>query len=576
MKKFKTIQGLNLQSPTTLIEIYDVNDTEEVRKLIDLIKSYHPIFLEDYKIENDILTISSKLPGIWRESSETLSNLSSKKISYKDAKDYLLRTVIKQKIKSMSTIPILYKAQELGFETTLTISDEGIIPGVKEGYGYKWNRYYTIGCGKGSQVTCSIASSKDSSFGKNIQQDKWATNKIIERMGLPIPKWSIVKSKEGINLIWDKLEKPVVIKPVGLTGGKGVTVGIRNIKRAHKAFDIALEQVNSKVRKSWQKKIMIQEQAEGDKNGADYRLLVINGKLKVCTKRIPAFIIGDGKGTIEELIKRENTDPRRDIDNPAHILKPIEIDSPLITFLEKQDLTLTNIPKKGEKIYVRNIASMSRGGITEDYTEKVSPEIKTIVESIASTMHVFTLGIDIMCKDISKPSTKDNGAILEVNTMPESYLNFFPTIGEEKIEVLNFYIEELLKENSTQKIVSIGQTKDDIATTLRNKKHFLTRKTYIEKDSNVGIYKNNKVVINNCEFNDDIETWKALETLKVNALLDTILIEYRDWDQVKQHGLGFDRIDLLLVTKDVKSNKEYMKVLKKYKRKGYIKKIETI
>ena len=31
-------------------------------------------------------------------------------------------------------------------------------------------------------------------------------------------------------------------------------------------------------------KIMIEEQVEGDKNGADYRLLVIDGCLKVCTK----------------------------------------------------------------------------------------------------------------------------------------------------------------------------------------------------------------------------------------------------------------------------------------------------
>ncbi len=39
---------------------------------------------------------------------------------------------------------------------------------------------------------------------------------------------------------------------------------------------------------------MIQEQVPGE----DYRLLVIDGKLEVVTKRIPAFVIGDGKHTI--------------------------------------------------------------------------------------------------------------------------------------------------------------------------------------------------------------------------------------------------------------------------------------
>ena len=164
---------------------------------------------------------------------------------------------------------------------------------------------------------------------------------------------------------------------------------------------------------------MIQEQAQGDRSGADYRLLVINGQLKVCTKRIPAFITGDGEHNIEELINITNEDPRRDINNPSHILKPIEIDDPLIDLVKQQNLTLQSVPNKDQKIYVRNVASMSRGGITEDYTNKVSPEIKSIVESIASTLHVFAMGADIICNDISKPLTKDNGAILEVNTMPE-------------------------------------------------------------------------------------------------------------------------------------------------------------
>ncbi|KUK77165.1 MAG: cyanophycin synthetase [candidate division WS6 bacterium 34_10] len=569
MKNIKTVQGLNLQSPTTYVEIEDIEQSKDVNKLLDLIQNFHPIFIESYTNENNVLTISSKLPALWRESSNTLRDLSKSKISYEKAKDYLLNTVIKMQLKSMSTIPILHKAQQKGYETTLSLVDEGIIPGVKEGYGYKWNRYYTLGCGKGSQVTCSISSSKDSSFAKNIQQDKWATNKIIERMGLPLPKWDIVKDKKDIDKLWDQYQKPIVIKPTGLTGGNGVTVGIKTKEKAYQAFDYAKEKINEKIRKNWQKKIMIQEQAEGDENGADYRLLVINGVLKACTKRIPAFVVGNGKNTIEELILKENKDPRRDLTNPAHILKPIEIDPPLIQFLKKNGLTLQSIPKKNQRVYVRNVASMSRGGITEDFTDKVAPEIKTIVESIAATMHVFSLGLDIICNDISKPLTKENGAILEVNTMPESYLNFYPVIGQERTDALDYYIEQLLKDNQTQRIVVIGQTKDDIPTLLRNKR-------VIDKDSNIGFYKNNNIIINNSEFNKDIETWKAIEALKVNALLDTIILQYRDMDEVKEHGLGFDRIDTLFLTKEIRNNKKAMKVFRKYRRKKLIQKIKRI
>ena len=569
MENVQTIQGLNLESPTTLIKIGNIHENNEIKNLLDLIQDFHLIFLEEYRFENDALTISSKLPALWRVSSEKLQKLSNKEISYEEAREYIVDTVIKMQIKSMSTIPILYEAQKLGYETTLTVADDEVIPGVKEGFGYKWNRYYTIGCGKDSQTTCSISSTKDSTFGKNVQQDKWSTNKLIEKMGLPLPKWQIITSKEEIDNIWNKYEKPLVIKPTGLTGGHGVTVGIDTKEKAYKALKYAQDACGSKISKTWQTKIMIQEQAQGDDNGADYRLLVINGKMKVCTKRIPAFITGDGENSIEELVNITNEDPRRNISDPAHILKPIEIDEPLKDLLKQQKLTLQSVPNKNQRIYVRNVASMSRGGITEDFTDKVSPEIKSIVESIASTLHVFAMGADIICNDISKPLTKDNGAILEVNTMPESYLNFFPIIGEEQTEALNYYITQLLKDNNTQKIVSIGKTTVDIPTLLKHK-HL------IKDNENIGVYRNNKILINNSEFNDNIETYKAIEALKINALLDSIILEYRDMDEVKEHGLGFDRIDLLLLTKDVTKDKKHIKILKKYKRKGYIKKLKVI
>jgi hypothetical protein len=153
--------------------------------------------------------------------------------------------------------------------------------------------------------------------------------------------------------------------------------------------------------------------------------------------------------------------------------------------------------------------------------------------------------------------------------MPESYLNFFPVIGQERTEALDYYIQELLKDCKTQKIVVIGQTQDDIPTILRNKK-------IIDQNVDVGVYKENKVFINNAQFNKDLETWKAVEGLKINAQLDSIILQYRDIEEVKEHGLGFDRIDYLFLTKDIKKQKESMRIFKKYRRKGYINKIKTL
>ena len=72
-----------------------------------------------------------------------------------------------------------------------------------------------------------------------------------------------------------------------------------------------------------------------------------------------------------------------------------------------------------------------------------------------------------MCLDLSKPLTKENGAILEINTMPEAYLNLFPVLGTQREYVADTFVEGLLKENNCKKYVVVGQSINDIPTTLR-------------------------------------------------------------------------------------------------------------
>lgn len=571
MSEVKTIQGLNLESQFTTVKIpLEEKNIDLVNKLIDKITSFHPVFIKEYLISPNLLTVRSKLPFIWRESAETFFKLSNGDISFDEANEQVVNTVIAKRIKSMSTIPVLEAAHNLNIETTPAILEEVTQKNFDMGYSSTFNRYFTLGCGKGSQITCSISSSKDAHIAQKIQRDKWSTNTVIQRLNLPLPKWDVIDSEEELKNVWEEYTKPVVIKPTGLTGGKGVVVGINTIEKALKAYHCAVDEIKSKERSSWQRKIMIQEQVQGE----DYRLLVINGKLEIATKRIPAFVIGNGKSTIQELIEETNKDPRRDITNPAHILKPIVIDSSLLDLLEEQGYTLKSVLEKDKQAPVRKVASMSQGGVTEDFTDKVGEEIKLIVESLAQSLHAFTLGVDVMCKDLSKPLTKDNGAILEVNTMPEAYLNFFPTIGTQRGYVAETYVKSLLSENNTCKYVVVGQNTDDIATLLR-KKNFLG-KSLIAKDDTVGEVKDGEYIINGRELNENEQHWKAIEAIKCNAALDVIILHYRDWKEVSEKGLGFDHIDTLLVTKSQALNKENMKLMRKYKSKKLINKISIL
>jgi cyanophycin synthetase len=560
----QTIQGLNLESELSKVIIpLQGNNIGDVTQLLDKVSSFHSIFMYEYLISPEKLVIASALPFLWREAGDTLIKLSKQEITFDKAYEIIVNDLIKKRIKSMSTISLLNSCIKKNVEITPTIVEIAELGNDDDVQSS--NRYYTLGCGKGNQITCSAASTKDAYIAQKIQRDKWATNCFIERMQLALPKWELLPNKSYIEKIWDQYSKPLVIKPVGLTAGMGVTVGINTIERAKQAYDDALQSINSRVRNQWQTKIMIQEQVKGE----DYRLLVIDGKLEAVTKRIPAFIIGDGNKQIIKLIEDENSDPRRDILNPSHTLKPIKIDKPLNDCLKDQNLTLDSIPQKDEQIFVRKVASMSQGGITQDFTDSVSKEIKATVESIAHSIHAFTLGVDVMCLDISKPLTKDNGAILEVNTMPEIYLNLFPVLGQERSYIADIYIDKLLRENRCQRIVVIGQSKDDIPTLLR-------KKTIIEKDDTVGEVIEDRYLVNGMLMNSELEKWRATEAIKCNSMLDVIILHYRNWKEVQEYGLGFNKLDTVYITKDQCLDKEKMKILKRYKRKKLIDKIKRI
>ena len=348
-----------------------------------------------------------------------------------------------------------------------------------------------------------------------------------------------------------------------------MSTGINTQEQAKKAFDWAYKSTDKHEGSPWQRKIMIQEQVSGE----DYRLLIVDGKLEIATKRIPAFIVGDGVNTIEELINKTNSDPKRDVMNPSHTLKPIKIDKPLLDFLKEQGLTLKYVPQKDERVVVRKVASMSQGGITEDYTDKVCPEIKHMVESIAQIIHAFVIGGDVLCKDISKRLTKDNGGILEINTMPEAYLNLFPVIGESRQYVAETFVEKLLKNNHTKKIVAIGQFSQDLPTLLKQKTIF---GSYIGESSTIGEYQEGEIRINGLDINKDVPKLEAIYGLKINASLDAIIINHRDVKDVEEYGFGFDRVDLLITNRNNRSDKAFMKTIRKYKWKGYINKIKYI
>lgn len=533
--KVKVLQGLNLKNSVTtvLAELEDADDY-----ILKYFKEMHPVFLEEYSISGDdptTLEIRTHLPHLWKnkEFLKNIEQLAQNKISKKEAEDNTL-AIAKKIIYSMSSIPTLHAAHKRGYETHQFLLDEGIHEKPR------FNKTHTIGIGVEQQLIKSAKTSKDSSMAKSYQRDKKLTNHIIEKIGLPIAKWRYIKNKEELNEIGEDLGYPLVMKPVGLTAGHGVLVGLKDLQQLEQAWDRIHEYYekdmkNPKAKSEWQKKIIVQQMLKGD----DYRFLVINGKLEIATHRIRARVTGDGQSTIKELIKEENKDIQRDSRRPTHTLKPIKIDKELKNVLQKQDISLDFIPEKDETVRVRDVASMSQGGITADVTDKVHPQLKYLCESLARSIHAYVLGVDILCQDVSKPLTIDNGGIIEMNTMPETYLNSHPVIGKQYPEIGEIILNGLMDlEIKTKKIVILGEIEyEEIKKNIEN---------VLGNPGRMGRVHNNGIFINEFKVNSDIPTEKAILSVKRNKSFETIVLHYDSIEEIENYGFGFNEIDLLI------------------------------
>jgi cyanophycin synthetase len=550
------LQGLNLENPITTIKIE--LDSPIDSTLLEEISKLHPVLLEEYKLEGKNLTIKSKLPWIWIEIGKALNNLSNRDWSFDLTHEFIFKTIFYKLIFSMSDAVVLKAAMQEGLEITNFYSSGGII---QEKYFGKYNRYFKIGCGKEGSITSTFASSHDSNIAKQTQENKWSTNLVLDRLNLPISKWQEIKNHEDIAQVWENYQKPVVIKRATGSRGIGVITGIDTLEKGYKAFDLNQKINNSRERNEKDKKIIMQEQIT---DGQDYRILTINGKFELATRRIPAFVTGNGKSTIKNLIEGINIQPSRSVDNPFHTLKPIVIDDLLVEFIAEQNLTIDSILPKDKKIFVRKVASVSQGGTTEDVTDIVNNQIKLAAETLAQSINAYVLGIDVFCKDITKPLTRDNGIIIECNTKPEGYLNAFPAIGKQYPEIGKIFLAGLILKTRTKRIVYIGTGIKKAQTHL---------KKLLETNERVGMYFDNKLYIDDEVFCEKTDIIKGIQALKLNNSLDCIAFNLT-LEEVNKNGLGFDQIDIIVINKD--TPKEIIKKIEGYRNIGLIAKIELI
>jgi cyanophycin synthetase len=243
---------------------------------------------------------------------------------------------------------------------------------------------------------------------KKIIDNKHNTMMELKKHNIPIPKSMLfTKSIDNLDdletsLKNNKINYPIVIKPVNGKQGNGVNVGIKTIEELKKIITDDLNKYD---------KLQIQEEIQGE----NYRILVINGNIIDIIQRERPYVISDGKLTIQELINKRNKIQLRNKNRETYHIS--------LSYIKDQGYgSLELIPDKNKTIYITNTINYHNGSNIKRYPiNKVhSDNIKMFLKTM-NVLNCNISGIDYITTDLSK-SYKEHGVIIELNSGP--YYNF--------------------------------------------------------------------------------------------------------------------------------------------------------
>lgn len=280
------------------------------------------------------------------------------------------------------------------------------------------NQYSLVqfGHGRFQQRIQATVTSRTPHIAVEIASDKEETHRILETLGLPVPKQRLVYSEEEALREAQRVGYPVVIKPLDANHGRGVSLNLTTDEEARKAYGQARQHSRAVLIESYL-------------TGFDHRMLVINGGLVAVSKRVPGHVVGDGASTVEQLVEVVNRDPRRGVGHEK-VLTRLEFDYQADRLLALRGYTRTSVPAEGEAVYLRSTANLSTGGTAIDVTDLVHPDNAELAIRAVTAIGLDVGGVDFLTDDISQSYKEHGGGICEINAAPGFRMHVAPSEGK--------------------------------------------------------------------------------------------------------------------------------------------------
>lgn len=304
-----------------------------------------------------------------------------------------------------------------------------------------------LGHGKRQHRIWTAETDRTSAIAEGIARDKDLTKRLLAAVGVPVPEGRVAASAADAWDIAEDVGLPVAVKPSDGNHGRGVTLDLRTRDQIEAAFAVADAEGSE---------VIVERYIPGD----EHRLLVVAGRMVAAARGEAAWVVGDGRSTVVELVEAQlNSDPRRG-ETEDHPLGRIRVreDGAILVDLRRQNLDPDDVPAAGRRVLIQR-----NGNVAIDCTDEVHPDFARIASLAARTVGLDIAGIDLVAQDITRPLRGQHAAVVEVNAGPGLLAHTKPAVGSPR-PVGQAIIDHLFPPGDDGRIPIVGIAGGDAAT----------------------------------------------------------------------------------------------------------------
>jgi cyanophycin synthetase len=382
-----------------------------------------------------------------------------------------------------------------------------------------------LGHGAAQRRIWTAETDRTSAIAEGISRDKDLTKQLLASVGVPVPEGELVASPAQAREVAESLGYPVVVKPYDGNHGRGVFTNLASGDEVETAYGTALEEGSGVI-------------VERFVRGYEHRLLVVAGRMVAAARGDLAFVVGDGSGTIEQLIESQlNASPLRGTTEDAP-LNPVRIDAAARLELAHQGLQAGSVLAEGQRVLIQR-----NGNVAIDCTEEVHPSTAALVALAARVVGLDIAGIDLVAEDISRPLAEQGGAVVEVNAGPGLLMHIRPAEGTPR-PVGEAIVAHLFPRDESGRIPIVGVAGHRGTTPVAR----LVAHLLHASGTHVGVATTEGLSIGGRRVrSDDCTGWDASRGLLLNRMVEAAVFENPP-RTMAEDGLAYDRCLVGVVT----------------------------